>query len=108
MKNVAEALEHGPEEQPEKKEGARSAEIVDIRTRKALTPEEIEARKSHPSWPVTIGEKGEVIGLPEGVSQKDVITFLDKDGHWLAQYPSKALIDEKKEWRSDWMDIRKP
>ncbi len=107
MSNLAETPAiKDPEETPKEKPDARPVEVVDMRTRKILTPEEVKARKrEHPSWPVTIGEGGVVLGLPEGVSQKDVILFKGPEGNWWAQNPSEELLEEIRLWRTDWQDV---
>ncbi|GEM_PF-5083520 len=114
MRNLAEKLpekqpqERGESEDPEKERlSGEIAEVFDILTKRRLTPKEIDRLKEHPSWQVSIGEKGEILGLPQGVSQKDVVVFLGSDGKWYAQNPSPELMEEKRLWRSDWEDDRK-
>lgn len=54
-------------------------------------------------WHVHFDQKGDIIGLPESVSRKDVIVFLDADGGWQAANPPPEILEEIKMWRSDWM-----
>ena len=61
--------------------------------------------KNHPSWEITFDPTGKSLGLPETVSQKDVIVFLGHDNKWYAQKPSPELLDEIRLWRTDWKDI---
>lgn len=57
------------------------------------------------AWPIEIGPKGEIIGLPEGIKREDVILRIESDGSWWAYNPSQEIIEEIKKWRSDWMDV---
>jgi hypothetical protein len=59
-------------------------------------------RGEHPTWEVSLDEKGGIEGLPEGIKPQDVILFLGPKGQWLAQNPSPELLEEIKQWRSDW------
>ncbi|MEK7542854.1 MAG: hypothetical protein AAB503_00920 [Patescibacteria group bacterium] len=64
-----------------------------------------ETQKNPRLWPVEI--KGdEIIGLPEGVSRKDVILFIENDGSWWAANPSPEVWEEIKMWRTDYMDTK--
>ncbi|MBI2628402.1 MAG: hypothetical protein HYW71_03235 [Candidatus Niyogibacteria bacterium] len=56
-------------------------------------------------WQIEIGEKGEISGLPEGVSFEDVIIFLGPDKKWWAENPSPEILKEIRLWRSDWKDL---
>ena len=58
--------------------------------------------EEHPTWEVSLDEKGGIEGLPEGIKPQDVILFLGPKGQWLAQNPSSELLEEIKQWRSDW------
>lgn len=82
-------------------------EVVDIREKRTLSPEEIELRvqelkESHPTWQIFYDKNGDPVGLPPGITRKDALFFLGNDGKWYAQNPSAELIKEIKMWRSDW------
>jgi hypothetical protein len=58
--------------------------------------------EEYPSYQVSFSEKGEIEGLPENVKPKDVIVFMGPDGNWYAQNASQELLNEVRQWRSDW------
>jgi hypothetical protein len=64
-----------------------------------------EQEEKHPSWKVTIDRSGNIEGLPEGISNKDVIVFKGNDDQWYAQNPSPELLQEIRLWRTDWNDV---
>jgi hypothetical protein len=64
--------------------------------------EKTELKEQHLSWKITFDASGNINGLPEGISRKDVIVFLGNDGEWYAQYPSPELLKEMQLWRADW------
>ncbi|MFA6408437.1 MAG: hypothetical protein WCW36_03155 [Candidatus Paceibacterota bacterium] len=69
---------------------------------KKIGPEE------HKVYPVTRDEHGDIHGLPEGKSAKDVIVFQGNDKLWYAQDPEESpeIVDDIKAWREDWQDIK--
>jgi hypothetical protein len=96
--------ENVPNSQTE--EPAKTGNVYSIETRQTLSPEELEKAREeerHRTWPVTIGSKGNVVGLPPHLTEHDVVLFKDSDGGWKAQNPSPELLEEIKMWRTDWM-----
>ena len=53
-------------------------------------------------WRVNFDQKGNIIGLPERISPRDVIIFEGNDGSWWAENPSPEILEEIQKWRSDW------
>lgn len=70
---------------------------------KESTPTKAEPQKEKKKrlWQVTFDQKGNLLGLPKGVSRKDVIVFIGKDGKWWAENPSPEILEERQMWRSD-------
>jgi hypothetical protein len=65
----------------------------------------LEQKKEHPSWIVTFDASGNIRGLPEGISKKNVLIFEGNDGKWYAQNPSPEFLKEIQLWRTDWKNI---
>ena len=65
----------------------------------------LESKAEHTSWMVTFDASGNMKGLPEDVSNKDVLVFIGNDGKWYAQKPSPELLEEIRQWRTDWDDV---
>ncbi len=72
-----------------------------------LKNSEHESKKEHQSWVVTFDASGNINGLPEGISKKDILVFIGNDGKWYAQNPSPELLKEIRLWRTDWNDVEK-
>lgn len=65
-------------------------------------PEKNPSNQESPApWPITYDERGNILGLPPGVSERDVIVFIGNDGKKYAQISSPDLIEERAMWRSD-------
>ena len=111
MSNLAEAGGEIPDDKIGKNGPEPKGEVIDFKTGKTLSEEEVaamkaaESKESHPSWQVTFAENGDILGLPPEVTNKDVIVFLGTDGKWWAQNPSPELLAEIRLWRSDWRDV---
>ncbi|OIO50640.1 MAG: hypothetical protein AUJ45_02710 [Parcubacteria group bacterium CG1_02_50_68] len=99
--NLAEKLQE-PYKNEKRKEG-KSADIVDLEAWRQKS----EKKKEHETWPVTFDVAGDLHGLPEGISRKDIIVFQGSDGKWYAQNPSTELLEEIRLWRTDWLDVER-
>jgi len=65
-------------------------------------PEENPSDQEKPVlWEVTYDKDGNILGLPPGISRRDIIEFEGNDGKHYAQLPTPELIEERKMWRSD-------
>ena len=62
-----------------------------------------EFAQEHGPWPVSFNEKGRVVGLPAGVSEKNVLVYIGGDGSWYAQNPPEELLKEIRQWHSGWV-----
>lgn len=58
-------------------------------------------QESLPSWPVTYDKKGNLLGLPPNISERDVIVFIGNDGRHYAQLSSPELIEEQRLWQGN-------
>ncbi len=64
-------------------------------------PEIEPAKEKRRLWPVKL-DAGGIIGLPEGVSPRDVILFLDENDQWWAENPSPEILKEIGLWQTGW------
>ncbi len=73
------------------------AEVIDIRTGKPLTPD-----KAPTVWKVRRNDNGVLEGLPPGIEEKDIITFVSPDGTLMAHGGNAEVLEIVRKEREEW------